>query len=101
MKIHKFREHLTSFTTSDKSIVAIVSKCLSIERRINIDLDDVVIDEEKTYQVLLKIQNELNDKCIHGVYQNALRKYYFFINGLQFPSLKTYEKGKGNELSTM
>jgi hypothetical protein len=42
MKVCEFREHLSRFTTSDKSIVAIVSKCLSIERRINIDLDDKV-----------------------------------------------------------
>ncbi|MED1469273.1 hypothetical protein [Bacillus salipaludis] len=94
MKVSDFRKHLSMLTTSDKSVVAIISKCLSIERKINIDLDDVVVDEEKTYQALLKVQTELNDKSIHGVYQNALRKYYFFINGFQFPSIKTYEQKK-------
>jgi hypothetical protein len=68
---------------------------LIVERELIVDLDDVVTDDDKMYRLLTKVQKELNDKEYHGVYQNAVRKYYLFINGNEFPTLKQYEKRKG------
>lgn len=76
-----------------KSVASKVSKALIVERELKVDLDSIVKDDEKTYQLLIRVQEELNDKVYHQVYQNAVRKYYLFVNGKQFPKMKDFEKG--------
>lgn len=74
-----------------KSVASKVSKALIVERELNVDLDQIVKDDEKMYQLLVRVQREMNDKVYHNVYQNAVRKYYLFVNGKQFPKMKDFE----------
>ncbi len=53
------------------------------------DLDDIVADDESMYNAIMVLQNI--DNPAHKPRQNALRKYYAFKNGKEFPRIKTYE----------
>ena len=53
------------------------------------DLDDIVADDESMYNTIMVLQNI--DNPAHKPRQNALRKYYAFKNGKEFPRIKTYE----------
>lgn len=53
------------------------------------DLDDIVADNESMYNAIMVLQNI--DNPAHKPRQNALRKYYAFKNGKEFPRIKTYE----------
>ncbi|MEH7114605.1 hypothetical protein V7124_19895 [Neobacillus niacini] len=75
-----------------KSVASKVSKALIVERELKVDLDLIVKNDEKMYKLLIRVQEELNDKVYHQVYQNAVRKYYLFVNGIQFPKMKDFEK---------
>jgi hypothetical protein len=94
----KFRDFLVQdkdIQSKVKSVNSKVAKALIVEREMNVELDDVVTNDDKMYRLLTKVQTELNDKEYHGVYQNAVRKYYLFINGKEFPTLKRYKGGFG------
>ena len=54
------------------------------------NLDSVVLEDEKMYRLLLQIREQMNET--NGVYQNAVRKYYLFVNGESFPLLSQYER---------
>jgi hypothetical protein len=80
----------SAITSKDKAVKSRMSKARSIENHLNVNLDVVVNNDRLMYQTLLRIQKELNDH--NGATQNALRKYYIFVNGKKFPAVKTYEK---------
>ncbi len=52
-------------------------------------LDQVVSVDKEMYEALIKLQ-EVDDSN-HTPRQNALRKYYLFKNGKEFPRLKAYK----------
>ena len=52
------------------------------------DLDTAVVDDEAMYKALLKIR----DHDTNGNLQNAVRLYYEYKSGHQFPRLREYEK---------
>ena len=47
------------------------------------------------YRLLLQIREQMNET--NGVYQNAVRKYYLFVNGESFPLLSQYERTRRYE----
>ena len=53
-------------------------------------LDEVVDNDDEMYHALLKLQEV--DNPAHTPRQNALRKYYTFKNGREFPRLNKYIK---------
>ena len=63
-------------------------KLQEAEEYIHKDLDSVVIDDNKMYYALIKLQ-EIDDPA-HTPRQNALRKYYCFKKGKEFPRLNKY-----------
>ena len=65
-----------------------LSRANTAEGWIPVDLDTAVADDEKMYKALLKIRD--HDK--NGNYQNAVRLYYEYRNGRQFPRLAEYER---------
>ncbi|RDE32260.1 hypothetical protein DV713_17345 [Parageobacillus thermoglucosidasius] len=73
-----------------KAVNSRVARALRVEREFNVDLDDIVKNDEAMYHLLLQIQEKLNDRLYHNAYQNAVRKYYLFVNGKEFPRLKQY-----------
>ncbi|MBQ8246873.1 MAG: hypothetical protein IJZ42_07050 [Lachnospiraceae bacterium] len=52
-------------------------------------LDEVVVDDKEMYFALIKLQEVDNPK--HPPRQNALRKYYTFKNGKEFPRLNRFQ----------
>lgn len=79
-----------------KGVTSRVAKALYVERELKVNLDSVVKNDEEMYGLLLRIQNELNDKQYHNVHQNAVRKYYLFVNEKEFPRIKQYERTRAN-----
>lgn len=95
MREVEFRQFLINNSDIESKVKVVnsrVAKALMVERQLNVNLDNDVKDDEKMYSLLLQIQKELNDGLHHDVYQNAVRKYYLFVNGSEFPRIKQYEK---------
>lgn len=77
----------SSVTSKTKAVQSRVAKASKVERDLKIDLDVIVKDDQLTHEILLRIEmNELN-----GVYQNAVRKYYEYLNGRKFPQLRHFK----------
>jgi hypothetical protein len=74
--------------SKEKAVRSRIAKARLIERHFDIALDEIVNDDDKTYQFLLRIKAELKDA--NGTVSNALRKYYIFKNGKSFPSLSEF-----------
>ncbi|WP_234978444.1 hypothetical protein [Bacillus tuaregi] len=95
MREVEFRQFLISNSDIESKVKAVnsrVAKALMVERQLKVNLDNEVKDDEKMYSLLLQIQEVMNDGLHHNVYQNAVRKYYLFVNGREFPRIKQYEK---------
>ncbi|MGE7115112.1 hypothetical protein [Lysinibacillus sp. NPDC047702] len=92
MNITSFEKFLTqqnSITSKTKAVQSRVAKASKVERDLKVDLDDIVKEDQLTYELLLRIQNEMNE--LNGVYQNAVRKYYEYRNGKKFPQLRHFK----------
>jgi hypothetical protein len=93
MREVEFRNFLINDSNIKSKVKAVnsrVAKALKVEREFNINLDDVVKNDEAMYHLLIQIQEKFNDRLYHNAYQNAVRKYYLFVNGREFPKLKQY-----------
>lgn len=55
-------------------------------------LDEIVADDELMYQTI-KVLQKIDDPA-HTPRQNALRKYYTFKNGKEFPRIVEYERNR-------
>ena len=92
MRESEFENYLLSdekIKSKEKALRSRMAKARLIERHFNMSLDSIVADDETTYKTLLRIKAELKDT--NGTISNALRKYYVFTNGKQFPILSEYE----------
>lgn len=95
MRGEEFRSFLISNTNIESKVKAVssrIAKALAVERELNVNLDKVVKNDEDMYKLLLEIQDKLNDGKYHNVHQNAVGKYYLFVNRKEFPRMKQYEK---------
>ncbi|KZM58694.1 hypothetical protein A3Q36_01880 [Geobacillus stearothermophilus] len=93
MREEEFRRFLMNDSNIKSKVKAVhsrVAKALRVERELNVNLDDIMKNDEAMYHLLLQIQERLNDKLYHNAYQNAVRKYYLFVNGKEFPRLRRY-----------
>jgi hypothetical protein len=86
----KFLSEEESITSKVKAVSTRLSKARAVENKLNVNLDNVVVNDDAMYETLLQIKEKLQDKS--GNYQNALRKYYLFVNNKEFPSLSTYRR---------
>jgi len=84
-----FLTQQTSITSKTKAVKSRVAKASKVERDLKVDLDDVLKDDQLTYDLLLRVQNEMNEQ--RGNYQNAVRKYYEYLNGKKFPQLRHFK----------
>ena len=84
----EFLEQLGTFT--QKAITTRVAKANAAERIIGCGLDMVVSDDDKMFDALVSLKPNENPK--HNPMQNAVRKYYIFKNGKEFPQLRYYER---------
>ncbi|OMC76785.1 hypothetical protein BK125_17175 [Paenibacillus odorifer] len=88
----RFLEKDSSILSKEKAVNSRMSRARKVEKFFNVNLDDVVRSDEKMYQLLKRIHES---KDTAGNLQNAVRKYYVFVNGEMFPSLLSYEKKTG------
>lgn len=92
MKEAEFESYLLSdekIVSKIKAVRSRINKARMIERHFDESLDCIVCDDDKTYQTLLRIKEEMKDT--NGTVSNALRKYYVFINSKAFPALSDYK----------
>lgn len=78
-----------SITSKDKAVSTRLSKARAVEKKLDIDLESIVADDYKMYQLLLEINNRLKNE--NGAYSNTVRKYYFYRRGKEFPSLSQFK----------
>lgn len=78
--------------SKEKAVASRIAKALKVERDLKVNLDNIVTDDDKTYELLTKIRENMNE--VNGVYQNSVRKYYLFINGKEFPKMNIYKQSK-------
>ena len=92
IEFERFLVNSEDIVSKKKAVISRVSKALKVERDLRVNLDSIVVDDEKTYNLLLQIREQMKET--NGVYQNAVRKYYLFVNGKEFPRISNYEKYK-------
>ncbi len=84
----EFLKNDKAITSKDKAVSSRKSQALEAEKKLNLDLDTVVADDDLMYRSLI----ELKESDRHGNTQNAVRKYYEFINGRKFPRLRQHTR---------
>ncbi len=86
----------SNIVSKTKAVRSRVSKARMVERHFNISLDAIVSDNDKMYDILVRIKQEMKDT--NGNISNALRKYYQFVNGRVFPALSQYHRDVETEV---
>ncbi len=93
MREEEFRRFLLDDPQIESKVKAVSSrrsKARSVEDSFNLDLDNYVNDDMKLYNLLIRIKDELHDS--NGAKQNAVRKYYQFVTGREFPRLSQFDR---------
>lgn len=65
-----------------------ISKGKRAEEILGMTLDEVVASDDKMFSALEELQN--HEDPAHNPMQNAVRKYYIFRNGKEFPRKKDF-----------
>ena len=78
--------------TSEKAVISRMVKARKAEEILGKELDTVVSDDDTMYESLIELQPR--EDPAHTPMQNAVRKYYKFTNGREFPRLKNYHSTK-------
>ena len=78
--------------TSEKTIPIRMSTARKAEEILGQSFDTIVSDDDTMYESLIKLKPYENPA--HAPLQNALRKYYKFINDKEFPRLRNYHSPK-------
>lgn len=86
----KYLDADANIKSKDKAVRSRMTKARKVEQYFNVSLDSVVADDNRMLEILLRIKKELNDS--NGAISNALRKYYLFANGREFPRLSDYRR---------
>lgn len=86
-----FAEYLNNDPNIKSKVKAVnsrLSKARLVERQFETSLDSIVADDNLMFHTLCRIKNEMNDT--NGNISNAVRKYYLFSNGKEFPPLSQW-----------
>jgi hypothetical protein len=76
--------------TGEHGVPYRMSKARKAEEMLGANLDTVVADDDSMYDALMKLKPLENPA--KNPMQNALRKYYIFKNGREFPRLNQYKR---------
>ena len=88
MDIDGYVRFLERQRLSPAGIATRKTKLYDAEDYIGKSVDEVVANDKEMYQALIKLQEI--DNSAHTPRQNALRKYYAFKNGKEFPRLNKF-----------
>ena len=94
MKESAFENFLNS-DLSIKSLKGVQSRlghARGAEKILGTSLDIVVSDDDKMNEAMMELKKHENP--IRAQKQNAVRKYYVFCNGKEFPKIKNYHSAK-------
>ena len=88
----KFYTFLLSERTisSEKAVKSRISKAKAAEKILKLELDQIVSNDNLMYDSLIILSQ--NEDPAHTPMQNAVRKYYKFIRGREFPRMKDYHR---------
>lgn len=75
---------------SDKAVTSRMARARKAERILNSSLDTVAASDDLTYDSLITLKQHENPR--NAPLSNALRKYYIFRNGKEFPKLRFYRR---------
>lgn len=75
---------------SKKAIASRMSKARKAETILGRQLDTIVSDDDLMYDALVALKP--HEDPAHAPVQNAVRKYYKFVNGKDFPQLRHYKR---------
>ena len=92
MREYDFKMFLDASGITPKSVKSIVRDAKKAENALGICLDAKVSNDDTMYEALQELR--LSDDLKHGHMQRALRKYYEFCNGKEFPQLRYYHSAK-------
>lgn len=92
MDIDGYVRFLEGQRLSPAGIATRKTKLYDAEEYIGKSVDVVVANDKEMYQALIKLQEI--DNPAHTPRQNALRKYYAFKNGKEFPRLNKFCAGE-------
>ena len=95
MREFEFRtylEHAEKIYSKNKAINSRISRANIAEEILDVSLDSVVTDDNRMYEALIRIKTDSRER--NGNIQNAVRWYYKFINGKEFPRLTHFKVQK-------
>ena len=94
MKADLFKIYLTKdpAITSRGAVEKRMSEAAKAEEILGKSLDAVVRDDDLMYESLIELQKHENPA--HNPMQNAVRKYYKFVNEKEFPQKRHYHSAK-------
>ena len=85
-----YLEGIESIKSKNKAINSRMSRANTAEEIIGSSLDYVVSDDDRMYSALVKISADPRERS--GNIQNAVRWYYRFSNGKEFPRMSSYNR---------
>ncbi len=90
MKEAEFRRFLENNGITDKAVASRLARGRRAEETLGYSLDTAVSTDDMMYDSLRKLQP--HEDPLHNPMQNALRKYYIFVQGKEFPQLRYYKR---------
>lgn len=87
---NEFRTFLEKGNLTGNGVAFRMSKARKAESILRANLDAVVSEDNAMYDALTKLSAMENPA--HNPMQNAVRKYYIFKNGKEFPQLRYYRR---------
>lgn len=89
-----FKAYLISTHRAENAIVTRIRHAIEVERILGRDLDEVVASDEEMYNALIRIKEikASGKETRHAPVKNAVRRYYVFRNGVEFPHIDVYER---------
>ena len=93
MREFEFKEYLESaveINSKNKAVRSRISRANMAEEILGQSLDYVVSDDNRMYDALKQINADSRERG--GNIQNAVRWYYKFANGKEFPRLNSYRR---------
>lgn len=87
-----FLEQAESINSKSKAVRSRISRAYTAEEILRASLDYIVIDDDRMYDALGKIHTDPREN--NGKIQNAVRWYYKFVKGKDFPRLNAYKRSR-------
>jgi hypothetical protein len=72
---------------SDKAVASRMTRARNAEGILGTSLDVIVASDNSMYDALIRLKENGDTR---GNIQNAVRKYYIYKNGTEFPQLRYY-----------